>query len=125
MPEAPPQRLGEPGVQFIDADGDGRADLLVKSATQAGYFPMTFAGGWSRRSFQPYRQAPTVGLDDPRVKLVDLDGDGLTDVLRSGSALRVLVQRRRPPPRLAAHRGDQRTAPRASTWPTRGSGWPT
>ena len=72
--------LGDPGVQFIDADGDGRADLLVKSATQAGYFPMTFAGGWSRRSFQPYRQAPTVGLADPRVKLVDLDGDGLTDV---------------------------------------------
>ena len=87
IPEAPPQRLGEPGVQFIDADGDGRADLLVKSASQAGYFPMTFAGGWSRRSFQPYRQAPTVGLDDPRVKLVDLDGDGLTDVLRSGSPL--------------------------------------
>ena len=48
---------------------------------------MTFAGGWSRRSFQPYRQAPTVNLDDPHVKLVDLDGDGLTDVLRSGSAL--------------------------------------
>jgi YD repeat-containing protein len=87
IPEAPPQRLGEPGVQFIDADGDGRADLLVKSANQAGYFPMTFAGGWSRRSFQPYRQAPTVGLDDPRVKLVDLDGDGLTDVIRSGSSL--------------------------------------
>ena len=87
MPQAPPQRLGEPGVAFIDADGDGRADLLVKSATQAGYFPMTFTGGWSRRSFQPYRQAPTVNLDDPHVKLVDLDGDGLTDVIRSGSAL--------------------------------------
>ncbi len=87
MPEAPPHRLGEPGVKLIDADGDGRADLLVASGTQSGYFPMTFAGGWSRRSFQPYRQAPSVSVDDPNVKLIDLDGDGLTDVVRSGSRL--------------------------------------
>src|SRR5262245_56303967 len=77
MPEAPPHRLGDPGVQLVDADGDGRADLLVAADSQAGYFPMTFAGGWSRRSFQPYRQAPSVGINDPNVKLIDLDGDGL------------------------------------------------
>ena len=85
--EAPPHALGEPGVEFLDADGDGRADLLVAAGARAGYFPSTFAGGWSRRSFQPYAQAPSVGLADPSVKLVDLDGDGLTDVLRSGSRL--------------------------------------
>ena len=67
MTEAPPQRLGDPGVQLLDADGDGRADLLVTSRDRRrGYFPMTFAGGWSRRSFSRYRQAPTVSLDDPR-----------------------------------------------------------
>ncbi len=85
--EAPPHALGDPGVRFLDADGDGRADLLVTAGTRAGYFPLTFTGGWSRRSFQPYREVPSVGLDDPSVKLVDLDGDGLTDVLRSGSRL--------------------------------------
>ena len=35
-----------PACSFIDADGDGRADLVVTArAPQAGYFPLTFAGG--------------------------------------------------------------------------------
>jgi RHS repeat-associated protein len=85
--EAPPHTLGDPGVRFMDADGDGRADLLVTAGGQAGYFPLTFSGGWSRRSFQPYREFPSVVLDDRSVRLVDLDGDGLTDLLRSGSRL--------------------------------------
>jgi RHS repeat-associated protein len=85
--EAPPHALGDPGVRLLDADGDGRPDLLVTAGAQAGYFPMRFSGGWSRRSFQPYRQLPSVGLDDPGVKLLDVDGDGLTDVVRSGSRL--------------------------------------
>ena len=65
LDEAPPFSLADPGVQFLDADGDGRPDLMVSvartagaGATAAGYFPMTFAAGWSRRSFQPYPQAP-------------------------------------------------------------------
>ncbi|MGL5861374.1 MAG: SpvB/TcaC N-terminal domain-containing protein [Phycicoccus sp.] len=87
MAEAPPQRLGEPGVRFLDADGDGRADLLVTTATQAGYFPSTFGDGWSRRSFQPYQAVPSVDLAEPGVKLIDLDGNGLTDLLSSGSRM--------------------------------------
>jgi RHS repeat-associated protein len=87
MAEAPPQRLGEPGVRFLDANGDGRADLVVTTATQAGYFPLTSGEGWSLRSFQRYQEVPSVDVAEPSVRLVDLDGDGLTDLLRSGSRM--------------------------------------
>ncbi|NOT57510.1 MAG: hypothetical protein HOP18_23135 [Deltaproteobacteria bacterium] len=80
-------RLADPGTQLIDANGDGRVDLLVTTDTTSGYFPMRFDGLWDRRSFQRYRVAPSFNLEDPEVRLVDLDGDGVTDAIRSGSRL--------------------------------------
>ncbi len=78
-------RLADKGVQLIDANGDGRIDLLVTIEGLAGYYPIRFGGLWDRRSFQPYKQAPSFNLEDPEIKLVDLDGDGVTDAVRSGS----------------------------------------
>jgi hypothetical protein len=79
--------LADPGVQFVDANGDGRTDLLVTNGTMSGYFPLSADGRWDARSFRRYRQAPTFSLADPEVKLVDLDGDGITDAIRSGARL--------------------------------------
>ena len=79
--------LGDPGVQLIDADGDGRIDLLVNKSGLSGYFPLKFSGEWDRRSFQRYAVAPSFDLQGPEVKLVDLNGDGVTDAIRSGSRL--------------------------------------
>lgn len=79
--------LADAGVQFIDANGDGRTDLLVTTAALSGYFPLRFDGRWDRKSFQRFRQAPSFNLEDPEVKLIDLDGDGVTDAIRSGSRL--------------------------------------
>lgn len=78
-------RLSSPGVQLMDADGDGRVDLLVDTPGLSGYFPLRLSGGWDRGSFQTYAQAPSFTLDDPEVHLVDLDGDGVTDAVRSGA----------------------------------------
>lgn len=72
-------------LQLLDANGDGRADLLVTGEHGAGYWPLTFAGAFDRRSWQPYRVAPGFSLDDPEVRLIDLTGDGVTDVLRTGT----------------------------------------
>ncbi|MFI7598296.1 SpvB/TcaC N-terminal domain-containing protein [Actinoplanes sp. NPDC049681] len=86
MAEAPAGlRLADPGVQLLDADGDGRADLFVTTPALSGYFPLRFGGAWGR--FRRHANAPSFGLDDPRVRLLDLDGDGTTDALRADDRL--------------------------------------
>jgi hypothetical protein len=78
--------LGEPGVQLLDADGDGRTDLVVTAPNAlAGYFPLGSDGGWDSRGYRRYPVGPSVGLKAPDVRLVDLTGDGVTDAIRSGS----------------------------------------
>ncbi len=79
--------LGDPGVQLMDADGDGRIDLMVTTETLSGYFPLEANGEWDRHSLRRWKVAPSFDLRDPNVKLVDLDGDGVTDAIRSGARL--------------------------------------
>ncbi|WP_367105955.1 SpvB/TcaC N-terminal domain-containing protein [uncultured Psychrobacter sp.] len=86
MKEAPTAlSLSTAGVQVLDANGDGRPDLMVCNNRMNGYFSSEAGALWDRRSFQPYRTAPSFSLQDPQVKLIDLNGDGITDALRSGS----------------------------------------
>src|SRR6266487_2024376 len=80
-------QLADPGVQMLDADGDGRIDLMVTTPVLAGFFPLAASGEWDSRSFRRYDIAPSVNLEDPSVRLIDLDGDGVTDAARSGTRL--------------------------------------
>lgn len=77
--------LADPDVQLLDADGDGRADLMAHRNGLSGYFPLNFNGEWSQEGFRRYDRAPSFNLQDPEVQLVDLDGDGVTDAIRSGA----------------------------------------
>jgi RHS repeat-associated protein len=78
--------LADSGVQLIDADGDSRIDVLVTQPGISGYYPLTHDASFDIRSFQKYDHAPSINLEDPEVKLVDLTGDGVTDAIRSSTS---------------------------------------
>lgn len=85
IPVSPSIQLGSIGVQLIDANGDGRNDLLVVNGTQAGYFSGSFNDVWDKKNYRSYPKKPSFSLTDPEVQFMDLDGDGITDVLRNGA----------------------------------------
>jgi RHS repeat-associated protein len=83
-----PLRLSAANIAFADMSGEGNADLLVLDQPFAGYYPLSAANGAAPRGFAPpvvFRQAPGVLPGDPNVRLLDLNGDHLTDLLHESS----------------------------------------
>ncbi|RPJ82659.1 MAG: sugar-binding protein, partial [Acidobacteria bacterium] len=70
--------LGQPGVAFADLKGDARADLLDLSGPLKGFYETAPGATWQR--FRTIT-SPNVSISDPNVRLLDLTGDGLTDIL--------------------------------------------
>ena len=77
--------LADEGVQFADMEGTGSADLLVTNGRLNGYYPTDFDAEWDPRSFVKYDRAPSFSLEDPDVKLFDVDGDGRIDAVQTGT----------------------------------------
>ena len=81
--------LADAGVSFGDMGGDGLADLIVSNGPVRGFFELQaehevdgqLMGGWSPDSFRHYDDQPSIGLSDPNLRMLDLTGDGLTDLL--------------------------------------------
>lgn len=69
------------GWQVVDQDGDGRAEVVQLAPP--------IAGAYDEGVFHPFDRMPTINWDDPELRFVDLDGDGLPDVLiHAGGVLR-------------------------------------
>ncbi|MBI3053968.1 MAG: VCBS repeat-containing protein, partial [Betaproteobacteria bacterium] len=84
-------KLSDPGVQLLDVNGDGRADLLVRDRGVAATFTLEFGPKWKRRPSAD-RIAPSFDFKDPEVRLLDLDGDGITDALRTAGQFECFFQ---------------------------------
>ena len=79
---AAPLNLDEAGVAFADMQGNGTADLLVMDRRLGGYYPLKPGGGFDRPVY--WRQAPATPLSSGRARLVDLDANGIVDMLVTG-----------------------------------------
>jgi RHS repeat-associated protein len=65
--------------QLMDLSGDGQLDLVALGGTGPGYYEHTSPRRWE--NFRPFAELPQLRWDDPNLRFVDLDGDGLADVL--------------------------------------------
>ena len=75
--------LSTPGVSFADMNGDGAADLFRVDTRLGMFVANTAAGAWAKRP-TVYRQQLNLRLSATDTGLVDLDGDGVVDLLQSG-----------------------------------------
>jgi RHS repeat-associated protein len=67
------------GQKLLDLSGAGRLDLVALSGPAPGYYERTADEDWE--VFEPFKALPNIPWDDPNTRFVDLDGDGLADVL--------------------------------------------
>jgi RHS repeat-associated protein len=73
--------IGQGALKFQDLDADGGKQLVSLAPDAPGYFEMDDSGAWE--GFRPFETLPAYSLDDPDVRLLDLDGDGRPDLLVS------------------------------------------
>ncbi|MCZ2095910.1 MAG: toxin [Anaerolineae bacterium] len=66
-------------VQIQDVRGDGTRALVSLDAEPRGFFALAQDGAWE--PFRPFTSLPTVDLNNPNARLLDVTGDGLADLL--------------------------------------------
>lgn len=70
------------GTSFYlgDVDSDSQPEAIFYGPGTQGYFTLE-DGEW--QNFQTFKQMPNVDMNDSNVKMIDLSGDGLADILIS------------------------------------------
>jgi RHS repeat-associated protein len=80
-----PQGANLGAQRLMDLDGDGQLSLTSLGGTARGYYDRTSAPistkGPEWEPFRSFASLPNIDLGAPNVQLLDLDGDGLADIL--------------------------------------------
>ena len=79
LPMAPVGFDAPSGGRFLDLAGDAKLDYAHFSEGQAGFFERSEESEW--QAFKPLKSPPAFDVDDPNLRFIDLDGDGLSDIL--------------------------------------------
>jgi RHS repeat-associated protein len=102
------------GKQLLDLDGDGLLDVVMFSGEARGFYERTFDADWE--PFRAFGFLPDIAWRDPRLRFVDLDGDGHADVLITDDDAitwyRSLGEDGFSPARQLRQRPDEERAPR-------------
>ncbi|MEO5900845.1 MAG: SpvB/TcaC N-terminal domain-containing protein, partial [Ilumatobacteraceae bacterium] len=97
---------------LVDLDADGSKQVVVRSPEVNGYFERD-GDGWL--PWRPTEQAVRISLSEPHVRMLDLVGDGRTDVLIGGGDelvwYRSLGRRGFAPARRSPRSSDEETSP--------------
>ncbi|MFQ6163343.1 SpvB/TcaC N-terminal domain-containing protein [Sinorhizobium meliloti] len=68
-----------PELQLLDIDGDGRSEALSLDSVAPGYLDLVESP--DARPLTPFPSAPRIDWRDPSLRLLDLTGDGLPDLV--------------------------------------------
>ncbi|MBA2394361.1 MAG: toxin, partial [Ktedonobacteraceae bacterium] len=71
--------LGTGRQQLLDLAGDGQLDLVALANLTPGFYKRSQNEEWE--PFKTFALLPNINWDDPNLRFVDVDGDGLSDVL--------------------------------------------
>lgn len=87
--------LAADGVMMADMDGDGLADLFVRNGTNFGYYKNRGNLAWEENDWVPASPVPNFSFESPGIRMVDVNNDGLTDVIMdNGSSYFIWLNRK-------------------------------
>ena len=73
------QRPSLAGAGVADYDGNGLNDYVLQNGLLNGYYEMDSLGEW--QNFRAFSDIPNIDWNDPNLRSLDLDGDGIADLL--------------------------------------------